>query len=99
VEDGMIGVVATLKVQDGKSDEFEAIFAELSEKVRANEPGNLMYQLTKSRTEAGVYKVLELYKDQAALTLHGGTDYFRAIGARMGPCMAGRPDVELLDGV
>ena len=95
----MIGVVATLKVQDGKNAEFEAIFGELAEKVRANEPGALMYQLTKSRTDPNTYKVLELYKDQDALTHHGQTDYFRAIGARMGPCMGGRPEIEYLDAV
>jgi quinol monooxygenase YgiN len=95
----MIGIVATLKVQEAKAAEFEGIFKELAQQVRANEPGNLCYQLTKSRTEPGVYKVLELYKDQDALTHHGQTDYFRAAGAKMGPCMAGRPDIEMLDGV
>ena len=95
----MIGVVAILKVQDGKGEEFEGVFRELSAKVRANEPGNLMYQLTKSRTDPNAYKVLELYKDQDALTHHGGTDYFKELGRKMGPCMAGRPDVELLDAV
>ena len=94
-----IGIVATLKVQDGKQAEFEAVFRDLAEKVRANEPGNLCYQLTKSRADATVYKVLELYKDQDALTKHGQTDYFRAAGAQMGPCMAGRPDIEMLDAV
>ncbi|HUZ14010.1 MAG TPA: putative quinol monooxygenase [Caulobacteraceae bacterium] len=95
----MIGIVATLKVQDGKSGEFEAIFRELSEKVRAGEPGNLMYQLTRSRTDPNTYKVLELYKDQDALTHHGQTDYFRDLGRKMGPCMGGRPEIEYLDGV
>jgi quinol monooxygenase YgiN len=95
----MIGIIATLKVQEAKAAEFEGIFKELAEQVRANEPGNLFYQLTKSRTEPGTYKVLELYKDQDALTHHGQTDYFKAGGAKMGPCMAGRPDVELLDAV
>ncbi|MFI4973482.1 MAG: putative quinol monooxygenase [Caulobacterales bacterium] len=95
----MIGVVATLKVQDGKNAEFEAVFAELAGKVRANEMGNLLYQLTRSRTDPNTYKVLELYKDQDALTTHGGTDYFRDLGRKMGPCMAGRPDVEYLDAV
>ena len=95
----MIGIVATLKIQDGKADEFEAVFAELSAKVRANEPGNLMYQLTRSRTEAGTYKVLELYKDEAALNAHRTADHFRELGAKMGACLAGRPDVELLDAV
>jgi quinol monooxygenase YgiN len=95
----MIGVVAVLRVQDGKGEDFEAIFKELSAKVRANEAGNLMYQLTKSRAEANTYKVLELYKDQDALTHHGQTDYFKDLGRKMGGCMAGRPEVELLDGV
>ena len=95
----MIGIVATLKVQDGKGAEFEGVFRDLAEKVRANEPGNLMYQLTKSRADPNTYKVLELYKDQDAVTLHGGTEYFRAAGPKMGPCLAGRPEIEYLDGV
>lgn len=95
----MIGVVAILKVQDGKGAEFEGVFRELADKVRAHEPGNLIYQLTKSRTDPNTYKVLELYADQTALTAHGATDYFRELGRKMGPCMAGRPDVEYLDAV
>lgn len=95
----MIGVVAVLRVQDGKNEEFEGIFRELSAKVRENEAGNLMYQLTKSRTDGNTYKVLELYKDQEALSHHGQTEYFKDLGRKMGGCMAGRPDVELLDGV
>lgn len=95
----MIGVLATLKVQVEKASEFEGIFTALAAQVRANEPGNLMYQLTRSRTEPGTYKVLELYKDAEALTAHGGTDYFKAAGAKMGPCMAGRPEIEYLDAV
>ena len=95
----MIGIVATLKVQEGKNAEFEAVFAELAGKVRANEPGNLLYQLTKSRADPNTYKVMELYKDQAAIDAHGVTDYFRELGRKMGPCMAGRAEVEMLDGV
>jgi quinol monooxygenase YgiN len=95
----MIGIVATLKVQDGKNADFEAVFLELAGKVRANESGNLLYQLTKSRTDATVYKVLELYKDQDALAAHGGTDYFKDLGRKMGAFMAGRPEIEYLDAV
>ena len=94
-----IGVIATLKIQEGKSSEFEAFFTELAGQVRANEPGNIAYQLTKSRTEANTYKVLELYKDQDALTHHGGTDYFKAAGPKFGAVLGGRPEIEYLDGV
>jgi quinol monooxygenase YgiN len=95
----MIGVIATLKVQDGKNAEFEAIFTELAKQVRANEKGNIAYALTKSRTDPNTYKVLELYTDQDALTAHGQTEYFKAAGPKLGPCMGGRPEIEYLDGV
>ena len=94
-----IGVIAAIRIQDGKAAEFEAFFGELAKQVRANEPGNLAYQLTKSRTEPNLYKVLELYADQDALTLHGGTEYFKAAGPKFGTVLAGRPEIEYLDGV
>jgi quinol monooxygenase YgiN len=99
LEDGMIGVIVRLRIQEGKAGEFEAFFAELAGQVRANEPGNVAYQLTKSRTEANTYKVLELYKDQDALTHHGGTDYFKAAGPKFAAVLGGRPEIEYLDGV
>ena len=95
----MIGVVAVLKVQPDKTTDFETVFLDLQNKVKANEPGCLVYQLTKSRSEPGVYKVLELYASEDALKHHGGTDYFKAGGAAMGPFMAGRPEIEYLDAV
>ncbi len=95
----MIGIVATLKVQDGKGPDFEAVFLELAAKVRANEPGNIFYQLTRSRAEVGTYKVLELYKHQDALAAHGASDHFKDLGRKMGAFLAGRPDVEYLDAV
>ena len=95
----MIGIVATLKVQDGKGPELEAVFKELAPLVRANEPGNLAYTLTKSRADPNTYKVLEIYADQDALTAHGQSDHFKTLSPKMGGCLAGRPDLELLDGV
>ncbi|HPA39079.1 MAG TPA: putative quinol monooxygenase, partial [Phenylobacterium sp.] len=88
-----------LKVAEGKNAEFEAIFTDLAAQVKANEPGCVAYQLTKSRTDPQTYKVLELYADQAALAAHGQTEYFKAAQPKMGPCMGGRPEIEVLDGV
>ena len=95
----MIGVIATLRVKEGEGPKLEAAFAELAAKVRANEPGNHAYQLCKSRTEPNTYKVLELYADEAALKAHGASDHFKASGPALGAVLAGRPDVEYLDGV
>lgn len=95
----MIGVVATLKVQDGKGADLEKVFGDLAAKVKANEAGCIVYQLTKSRTEPNTYKVLELYASEEALKVHGSSDYFRAAGPGIGACLAGRPEIEYLDAV
>lgn len=94
-----IGVIATLTVAEGKNAEFEAVFGELAAQVRANEPGNLYYTLTRSRANPQIYRVLESYTDQAALDAHGKTDYFRAAGPKLAPCLAAAPEIEYLDAV
>lgn len=95
----MIGIVATMRVFDGKGAEFEAVFGKLAAQVKANEPGCLFYQLTKSRKDPNVYKVLEGYKDQAAVDAHAGSEYFKAGFGEMRGLLDGRADIELLDGV
>ena len=93
----MISVIATIKVQPQKAKEFEAIFLETAARVKANEPGCLLYQLTRCRNEPNLYKGIELYRDQAALDHHQTTDYFIAALPRMGACVAAEPTVEFLD--
>lgn len=94
-----IGVIARLKIQEGKNEEFESIFSELAAAVHAKESGNNFYALHRSRDDNTAYVVLEQYEDQAALDAHGQSDHFKTIGAKMGGCLAGRPEVEYLDAV
>ena len=94
-----VGVIATLRVQDGKGGELEEVFRGLAEQVKANEPGNQLYRLCKSRSDANTYVVMELYADQAAIEAHGKSDHFRAAGPKIGACLAGRPDIQYLDAV
>ena len=94
-----IGVIATLKIREGKEQEFEQVFGELVTAVREKEEGNLVYALHRSRTDPQTYVVMEQYADQAAMEAHSRSDHFRSIGARMGPCLAGAPTIETLDGV
>ena len=56
-----IGLLATITVQEGKNAEFEEVFLNLTEQVRANEPGNLFYVLHRSPSDPQVYKVMEQY--------------------------------------
>jgi quinol monooxygenase YgiN len=95
----MIAIVFTFKVKEGMNAEFEAVATELSQKVRAGEPGNLLYQLVKSRADPNSYKFMELYKDADAVALHRGTDHYKSLGPKMGACFDGRGELEILDAV
>ena len=92
-----IGITATLKAQEGKEAELEATFGELSKAVRANEPGNRLYSLCRSRKDKGTYVVLEIYEDDAAVEAHRNSEHFRAAGPKLGAVLAGRPDVLVMD--
>jgi len=94
-----IGVIATIPVQEGKNDEFEAVFNELAAQVLANEPGCRFYALNRSKANPQLYKVLESYDDQSALNAHGQTEYFRAANGKLAGMVSGAPEIEYLDGV
>ena len=95
----MIGVVAVIRVKEGREPEFERVFAEMTAQVKTNEPGNQMYQLTRSRAEPGTYKVLEMYVDQAALEAHGASEHYKEGGRKLRDLVQARPEVEVLDAV
>ena len=88
----MLGVVATIKVKPGMEKEFEAVAKELVAKVNANETGCKLYALHRAETP-NTYVFMERYADQAAVDDHRATDYFKALGRKMGEYMEGRAEV------
>lgn len=93
----MIGVVATIKTQDGKADDFIAVFRELQEQVLANEPTTLLYTINRDRKDPNTFIIMERYQDQASLDAHMASEYFAAAGAKMGACLAAAPDLNFVD--
>ncbi|MBV9997457.1 MAG: antibiotic biosynthesis monooxygenase [Caulobacteraceae bacterium] len=93
----MTGIVATLKVQDGKGPEFEAIFKELTAEVRAGEPGTLFYQLLRSSSDPNTYKVLEVYKSGDAFQAHMQGAPFKTLFPKVLPLLDGKPVGERFD--
>lgn len=93
----MIGVVATLEIQDGKQAEFETVAKDLMARVKANEPGCTLYQLFKAKGSETSYIFMEQYASKEALESHGKTPYFLAAGPKLGPCLAGAPKIEMFD--
>ena len=94
-----IGLLATITVQEGKNAEFERVFLNLTEQVRANEPGNIFYVLHRSKSNPQVYKVMEQYDSAEALDAHGKAEYFREANKTLGALVAAPPEIEILDTV
>jgi len=92
-----IGLLATITVQEGKNEEFEKVFLDLTEKVRANEPGNVFYALNRSMSDPQIYKVMEQYDSPEALDAHSKSEYFQEANKQLAGLVAGAPDIELLD--
>ncbi len=93
----MIGVVASLDIQPGKVAEFEEVAMDLMAKVKANEPGCLTYQLYRAKGSQTSYIFMEQYASAEALKAHGQTDYFKAAGPKLAPCLAGAPQITYYD--
>ncbi|MEO0467015.1 MAG: putative quinol monooxygenase [Pseudomonadota bacterium] len=93
----MIGIVAKIVVQDGKTEEFEQVMTVLANKVKANEPGCIYYDAYKSRTEDNTYIVMEQYASSADFKAHGESEHFKAAGTGFAACLAGPPDIQVMD--
>ncbi len=92
----MISVIARVKVKEGQEQDFEALAQELVAAVNANEEGCEYYALHRD-DDPQTYFLIERFRDQAALEAHRQTDHYKSIGARMGPHMAGRPNLKVLE--
>ena len=94
-----IGLLATITVRDGKAEEFEQVFLELTGQVRANEQGNVFYALHRSTSDPNVYKVMEQYESREALDAHGKSAHFIDANRQLAGLVAGAPDIEILEAV
>ncbi len=88
----MIGIVAMLRIRPGMEPQFEAVAKELVAKVNANEPGCRLYALHHGE-QPNTYVFMERYADTAAVEAHRATNYFKALGRKMGEFMDGRAEV------
>lgn len=63
-------VVATVRVHPEKAGKYEDTCRTLLPQVRAAEPGVLFYSAGKCREAPHTYRVVEVYRDAAAMDAH-----------------------------
>ncbi|KAF3482325.1 uncharacterized protein GIQ15_05084 [Arthroderma uncinatum] len=83
-----IHIVAIVTPKPGKQDEVAKLLAETAEKVKANEPGALIYYGLKSKKSNEII-VIEKYADMEAVKAHGGSGHFQAWSKAVAPLLEG----------
>lgn len=87
-----ISVIAKLVTREGARDQLVDAFGEYFPQVES-EDGTLVYAISVDNADEVTAWVYELYTDNDALQAHGGSDAFKAFGAKLGDVLAAPPDI------
>jgi (4S)-4-hydroxy-5-phosphonooxypentane-2,3-dione isomerase len=79
-----IAVLARVRAKEGKGNELVAAFQPLLEQVE-NEPGTLLYVVSRSKDDPDVLWANELYADDDAFAAHSGSAAMAKAGPTLGP--------------
>ncbi|MBV9512023.1 MAG: antibiotic biosynthesis monooxygenase [Caulobacteraceae bacterium] len=92
-----IGAVARFRCAPGAEEKVAEMLIRLRGDVR-KEPGNLFYDIYRSRADPSSIVVLERYSDREAVRAHAGAAYVQAFGEAVRPLLQGDIEVEILQG-
>jgi quinol monooxygenase YgiN len=96
----MITQLARFEAQKGKETEAYAALKKMAEAVKANEPGCLMYAVTRGQVNPQEIYVYEMYQDQEAFDAHRRTDHLRELQSKFDKFLERSAfNVEMLDEV
>ena len=91
--------VAVLAKMTAKEGQGQALIEAMSAMLPAvgGEPGTEIYSLHADAANGDVVWVYEMYTDKEALGAHSGSEAMKALGPTLGPLLAGRPEINLLN--
>ncbi len=90
------GLVVRFTVQPGAEDAFDALTARTVAKIRATEPGTLVYNCHHVNGAPRQRIFYELYRDRAAFDTHQQQDHIRVFLAERQPLLEST-EVDFLD--
>jgi quinol monooxygenase YgiN len=92
----MVVLAVTWMAKVGREAEVADIFSKLSE-VSRKEPGCIMYQVHRHKTDTRRFFIYEQYKDDAALEAHRAAPHFLQYARKELPKIADRIEGQLYD--
>jgi len=79
----MVTVMAKFKLRPEKQAEGEKALAEMVAAVEANEPGALLYMVSRSQSDPTEVTFFEAYADGDALSTHMNTPHFKNLQVQL----------------
>jgi (4S)-4-hydroxy-5-phosphonooxypentane-2,3-dione isomerase len=92
----MVVLAVTWMAKMGRETDAAALFSKLTDESR-KEPGCVMYQLHRHKTEPRRFFIYEQYKDDAALEAHRASAHFLRYAKKELPKFADRLDGNLYE--
>ncbi|WP_371018364.1 putative quinol monooxygenase [Pseudalkalibacillus sp. JSM 102089] len=92
----MIIIHAGLQINPAKEEEFLKEVTTLIEAAR-NEEGNISYTLSKEVEKENTYKMIEAYKDMAAVEAHNQSAHFQTFVGKAPEYLVAPLEVKLYD--
>jgi quinol monooxygenase YgiN len=92
----MVVLAVTWVAKTGHESDVAALFSKLTEESR-KEPGCVMYQVHRHRTEPRRFFIYEQYKDEAALEAHRAALHFLQYAKKDLPKIADRVEGNLFE--
>ena len=88
----MIFIVVKFPVRPEHSEEWISLVSEFSAATRA-EPGNIMFEWSRSVEEPDTFVLVEAFRDGDAGAAHVGSDHFKTAMAWMPDVVAAKPQI------
>lgn len=96
----LISQLTRVEAQDDKQTLAYAAYRKMAQAVRANEPGCLMYAVTRGQVNPLEIYIYEVYENQAAFDAHRRTEHFRELQASVDSFLERSSfNIEMLDEV
>ncbi len=93
----MYALVVRFDIRYGTEDAFDRLVADVTARIRAEEPGTLLYLCHTVQNEPTARVFYELYRDREAFRAHEVAQYVKEFHAQREPLMARPGRVEFLD--
>lgn len=93
----MFALHVTFTIQPGHEGQVDALIAQASPRILAEEPGTLVYAVCTDATRPDVRVFLEIYRDREAHVEHGRRPYVRTFLAELTTHLAKDVEVDALD--